>query len=62
INPDDTRKEYVTFWNLLINTNIYGQVTRKYLCIETADIRYFNLITNDMRLESFIKYLSCFLN
>ncbi|CAI2186072.1 20704_t:CDS:2, partial [Funneliformis geosporum] len=30
INTSDTRREYVTFWNPLTNTNIYEQVTRKY--------------------------------
>ncbi|CAI2178856.1 5724_t:CDS:1, partial [Funneliformis geosporum] len=62
INPSDTKKEYVTFWNLFTNTNVYEQITRKHSHIETADIRHFNLITNDMGLESLVKYPSCFLN
>ncbi|CAI2177447.1 3121_t:CDS:2 [Funneliformis geosporum] len=44
INPSDTKREYVTFWNSLTNTNIYRQITRKHLHIETADIHHFNLI------------------
>ncbi|CAI2198132.1 15500_t:CDS:2, partial [Funneliformis geosporum] len=48
INSSDTKREYVTFWNPIININIYGQITRKYLYIEIVNIRQFNLITNDM--------------
>ncbi|CAI2179228.1 4474_t:CDS:2, partial [Funneliformis geosporum] len=62
INPSDTKKEYVTFWNLLTNTNIYGQITRKHLHIEKDDIRHFNLISNDMGFESLVKCPGCFLN
>ncbi|CAI2190944.1 15228_t:CDS:1, partial [Funneliformis geosporum] len=52
INPSETNREYVTFWNPSTNTNDYEQITRKHLHIETADIRHFNLISNDMGLES----------
>ncbi|CAI2197986.1 998_t:CDS:1, partial [Funneliformis geosporum] len=62
INPSDTRREYVTFWNLLTNTNIYGQVTRKHPHIRITNIHHFNLITNDMELESLVKCPGCFLN
>ncbi|CAI2192648.1 1371_t:CDS:2, partial [Funneliformis geosporum] len=64
INPSDTKREYVMFWNLLTNNNnnIYRQITRKHLHIETADIRHFNLITNNMGLESLVKYPGCSLN
>ncbi|CAI2188902.1 2193_t:CDS:2, partial [Funneliformis geosporum] len=62
INPSDTNRKYVTFWNPSTNTNINGQITRKHLHIETADIRHFNLISNNMELESLVKCPGCSLN
>ncbi|CAI2190359.1 2764_t:CDS:1, partial [Funneliformis geosporum] len=62
INPSDTKREYVNFWNPLTNTNVYGQITRKHPHIETADICHFNLITNDIGLESLVKCSGCSLN
>ncbi|CAI2164477.1 8385_t:CDS:2 [Funneliformis geosporum] len=62
INPSNTKREYVTFWNPLTNTCIYEQIIRKYPHIKIADICYFNLITNDMGLESLVKCPNCFLN
>ncbi|CAI2197262.1 14239_t:CDS:1, partial [Funneliformis geosporum] len=62
INPSDTKREYITFWNPITNINVYRQITRKHLHIETADIRHFNLISNDLGLESLVKYSGCSLN
>ncbi|CAI2165015.1 9103_t:CDS:2, partial [Funneliformis geosporum] len=62
INPSDKRREYVTFWNPHTDSNIYGQVTRKHPHTETADIRHFDLVTNEIGLESLVKCPGCSLN
>ncbi|CAI2199225.1 14183_t:CDS:2, partial [Funneliformis geosporum] len=62
INPSDSKREYVIFWNPITNTNVYRQITRKHLHIETADIHHFNLISNDLGLGSLVKCPGCSLN